>query len=419
MENLASIARAEALSTQVTVGLAEENVGRLCAALRCLGEAAQIPDDQLDDTVGRLAVSTTSQAFVGQRLDNVPSFPLSLLPGLVDTLRAVGQTPGTVLQVQAAQASVTSMAAALRTAVRVYDAAGSDETSPSRLKLVRTEDGPPSDDATVEETLTAILQTIRFFREVLGRDSFAQTGAPVVAIVHYGNNFANAFWDGEHVIVGDGDGRIFGRFSACPEVFGDELAHVLTQEAGLGLENQPGALNQSIRDVTGLLVKQYTLHQSVHESDWLIGAGLVAPGIPGQALRSLRAPGTAYDNERLGKDPQVAHMSHYVKKDARRVGRFLNSGIPSHAFYLLATRLGGYAWEKAGMIWYRALSSNAVTPTVTFRSFAGLTVAVARRDYVEDPSIAGAVETAWQEVGVIPHLTKRALELAPARPASE
>ncbi len=194
---------------------------------------------------------------------------------------------------------------------------------------------------------------------------------------------------------------------------------MLTQEAGLGLENQPGALNQSIRDVTGLLVKQYTLHQSVHESDWLIGAGLVAPGIPGQALRSLRAPGTAYDNERLGKDPQVAHMSHYVKKDARRVGGFLNSGIPSHAFYLLATRLGGYAWEKAGMIWYRALSSNAVTPTVTFRSFAGLTVAVARRDYVEDPSIAGAVETAWQEVGVIPRLTKRALELAPARPASE
>jgi Zn-dependent metalloprotease len=284
---------------------------------------------------------------------------------------------------------------------------------------VRIEDGPPSSDATVEETFTAIVQALRFFREVLGRDSLAGTDAPVVAIVHYGNNFANAFWDGEHVVVGDGDGKIFGRFSACPEIMGDELAHVFTQEAGLGLEYQPGALNQSIRDIIGLLVKQYSRHQSVDEADWLVGAGLVAPGIPGQALRSLRAPGTAYDNERLGKDPQVAHMSHYVKKDASRVGRFLNSGIPSHAFYLLATKLGGYAWEKAGMIWYRALSSKAVTPMVTFRSFAGLTVAVARRDYVEDPSIADAVEAAWREVGVIPTVTKRALELVSARPASD
>jgi Zn-dependent metalloprotease len=169
----------------------------------------------------------------------------------------------------------------------------------------------------------------------------------------------------------------------------------------------------------GLLVKQYALHQSVDESDWLVGAGLVAPGISGQALRSLRAPGTAYDNERLGRDPQVAHMSLYVKNDARRVGRFLNSGIPSHAFYLLAAKLGGYAWEKAGMIWYRALSSKAVMPGATFRSFAGLTVAVARRDYAEDPSIADAVEAAWQEVGVIPQLTKRALELVSSHPASE
>src|SRR5262249_11888057 len=202
LENLASIAQAEALSTQVTVRMAERNVGWLCDALSCLGDAAQIPSDELNDTVGRLEVLATSQGFVAQGFDSVPSLPLSLLPDLVDTLQAVGQTPGTVLQVQAAQSSVTSMAVALRTAVRVYDAAGSEETSPSRLKLVRTEDGPPSIDATVEETFTAILQTLRFFREVLGRDSLTGTGAPVVAIVHYGNNFANAFWDGEHVVVG-------------------------------------------------------------------------------------------------------------------------------------------------------------------------------------------------------------------------
>lgn len=419
LENLASIAQAHALSAQVTAEMAERNVGSLCTALRCLGEVAQVPGDELNQLMSSLETSAPSQEFVAQGLGDIPSLPLSLLPDLAAALRAVGQTPGTVLQVQAAQSSVTTLDVALQTAVRVYDAAGTRETSPPRLKLVRTEDGPPSTDATVEETFTAILQSLRFFREVLGRDIVAETGAPVVAIVHYGENFANAFWDGEQVVVGDGDGEILGRFSACLEVFGDELAHVFTQEAGLGIEYQPGALNQSVRDVMGLLVKQYALHQSVDESDWLIGAGLVAPGISGQALRSLRAPGTAYDNERLGKDPQVAHMSLYVKNDARRVGRYLNSGIPSHAFYLLAVKLGGYAWETAGMIWYRALSSKAVMPGATFRSFAGLTVAVARRDYAEDPSIADAVEAAWREVGVTPQLTKRALELVSSHPASE
>jgi Zn-dependent metalloprotease len=419
LENLASIAQAQTLSTQVTAGMAERNVGSLCTALRRLGEAAQIRSDELNHTISSLEDSVPSQEFVAQGLGDVSSLPLSLLPDLAAALRAAGQTPGMVLQVQAAQSSLTSVDVTLRTTVCVYDAAGSEETSPSRLELVRTEDGPPSTDATVEETFTAILQALRFFREVLGRDVVAEIGAPVVAIVHYGNNFANAFWDGEHVVVGDGDGKILGRFSAYLEIFGDELAHVFTQEAGLGLEYQPGALNQSVRDVMGLLVKQYTLHQSVDESDWLLGAGLVAPGISGQALRSLRAPGTAYDNERLGKDPQVAHMSRYVKNDARRVGRFLNSGIPSHAFYLLATKLGGYAWETAGMIWYRALTSKAVMPAATFRSFAGLTVAVARRDYAEDPSIADAVEAAWREVGVTPQLTKRALGLISAHPASE
>jgi Zn-dependent metalloprotease len=97
----------------------------------------------------------------------------------------------------------------------------------------------------------------------------------------------------------------------------------------------------------------------------------------------------------------------------------INSGIPNRAFYLLATSLGGYAWEKAGMIWYRALTSEAVTPRETFRSFAGLTVRVARRDYHHDTSVASAVEAAWREVGVTPYLTKRTLDLVAGQQAGD
>jgi Thermolysin metallopeptidase, alpha-helical domain/Thermolysin metallopeptidase, catalytic domain len=425
LEAVAYIAGEKKLSSQDTTRLVEENVGWLCDALRWVGKAAQIPDDQLDGTLDRLKVTSIPQAVGRRQFDNVPP---SLLSQLLDLQLAAGQAPGSALEVETAQVRVeqdsfTSTSTLVGAALRVYDAAGSSERSPSRLKLVRTEAGPPSNDVTVEETFNAMAQTVRFFREVFGRDSLDETAAPTVAVVHFEKNYLNAFWDGEQLILGDGDGELFGRFSACIDVVAHELSHVLTQQAGLRYQAQSGALNESIADVFGSLVKQYTLHQSARESDWLMGAGLLTPDISGQALRSLRAPGTAYDNERLGKDPQIAHMSHYLKAKA---GTFedsttlrLNSGIPNHAFYLLAASLGGYAWDKAGMIWYRALTSKAVTPTVTFQSFAGLTVAVARRDYAEDPSVANAVEAAWQEVGVTARLTKRALDLAATRPASE
>ena len=109
LENLTSIAQAHALSAHVTAGMAERNVGSLCTALRCLGEMAQIPGDELDQLMTSLETSAPSQEFVAQGLGNVPSLPLSLLPEIAAALRAAGQTPGTVLQVQAAQSSVTSM----------------------------------------------------------------------------------------------------------------------------------------------------------------------------------------------------------------------------------------------------------------------------------------------------------------------
>ena len=93
LENLAYIAGEEALSTQDTARLVEENVGWLRDALRSIGRVAQIPDDQLAGTVRRLQITTISQATAGQRPDNVPSRPLSLLPQLLDMQLASGQRP--------------------------------------------------------------------------------------------------------------------------------------------------------------------------------------------------------------------------------------------------------------------------------------------------------------------------------------
>ena len=73
--------------------------------------------------------------------------------------------------------------------------------------------------------------------------------------MHYGRRFDNAFWNGSQMIYGDGDGVIFQRFTKCLDVIGHELTHGVTQyEAALNYQDQPGALNESMSDVFGILV---------------------------------------------------------------------------------------------------------------------------------------------------------------------
>ena len=116
----------------------------------------------------------------------------------------------------------------------------------------------------------------------------------------------------------------------------------------------------------GALTEQHQLGQTADEASWLIGEGIFTDAVQGEALRSLTAPGTAYDDDVLGRDPQPAHMDDYVVTSDDNGGVHINSGIPNHAFYLAARQLGGHAWERAGLIWYRTLTSGTVSPTADF-----------------------------------------------------
>jgi Zn-dependent metalloprotease len=208
------------------------------------------------------------------------------------------------------------------------------------------------------------------------------------------------------MIYGDGDGQSFQRFTKCLDVIGHELTHGITQyEAALAYHGQSGALNESFSDVFGSLVKQWKKKQTATQADWLIGAGLLGKGANGVALRSLKAPGTAYDDPLFGgKDPQPDHMKHYVKLSDTRAGDnggvHINSGIPNHAFYLLAKELGGRAWERAGRIWYDALC-NRIRSDSTFKTAAKATIASAASLYGSTSTEARAVKAAWKEVGVL------------------
>ncbi|HEX5857172.1 MAG TPA: M4 family metallopeptidase [Microbacterium sp.] len=267
--------------------------------------------------------------------------------------------------------------------------------------VVRTEDDPPVDDVAVNEAFDGLGATYDFFWDAYGRDSIDAGGSPLDATVHYGRDYDNAFWDGERMVFGDGDGEVFRGFTGSLSVIAHELAHgVIEREGGLVYQGQSGALNESVSDVFGALTEQHLKGQSVEEATWLIGEGIFTDAVEGRALRSMRAPGTAYDDDVLGRDPQPAHMDGYVRTTDDNGGVHINSGIPNRAFYLTAAALGGNAWERAGLIWYRTLTGG-LPPNATFPVFADATLAAAAAEYGEDSEETRAVRAGWIGVGVI------------------
>jgi Zn-dependent metalloprotease len=284
----------------------------------------------------------------------------------------------------------------------IYTANGG-ETLPGTL--VRGEGQPASGDAAVDEAYDGLGATFNFFSEVFDRNSIDDAGLALDATVHFGQAYNNAFWNSAQMVFGDGDGELFNRFTIALDVIGHELAHGVTEdEARLMYFNQSGALNESMSDVFGSLIKQYALKQTAEQANWLIGEGLFTKKINGVALRSMKAPGTAFDDTLLGKDPQPGHMDDFVHTFDDNGGVHINSGIPNHAFYQVATRIGGNAWETAGRIWYDTLRDPRLRPNTGFLRFARLTLEVAGRLYgtaaAKGKGPQHAVKEGWAAVGI-------------------
>ena len=294
-------------------------------------------------------------------------------------------------------AAASGRAVPHRTPRRVYTC-GNQTKLPG--KLVRSEHKTRGGDVEVSEAWDGSGYTYDFFAEVFGRDSIDGRGMRIDASVHYGRRFDNAMWNGRQMVYGDGDGRVFNRFTAAIDVIGHELTHGITQyTAALGYSGQTGALNEHISDAFGIMVKQWVYDQTVHQSDWLIGAGLFTSEVNGRAIRSMAAPGTAYDDPLLGRDPQPSTMSGYVKTRDDNGGVHINSGIPNHAFYLAAMEIGGKSWEVPGQVWYAVLTRR-LKPNANFADFARATVEAAGELYGIGGDVQRSVAVAWSEVGL-------------------
>jgi Zn-dependent metalloprotease len=284
--------------------------------------------------------------------------------------------------------------------VYIFDAHNSDDTRTAAL--VRRQGDSPVQDKTVNEVFDSLDTTYDLYLDAYTRKSVDNNNMPLNAYVHWLNIFNNAFWDGKEMCYGDGDHSTFISFTSAIDIGGHELTHGVTQyEAGLEYwcdqTHSPGAINESISDVFGSLVKQYKLGQTAEQADWLIGKGIFKDDQE-WALRSMKKPGTAnpFDN-------QPTKFSDYHPgpnddmHDEGGVHKFSSFG--NHAFYLTADKIGGKAWEKAGLIWYKTLGSGLPTDS-SYETFASHTVQVAGNLFGAGSNEQEAVRNAWDTVGI-------------------
>jgi Zn-dependent metalloprotease len=261
---------------------------------------------------------------------------------------------------------------------------------------VRGEGARPVRDEAVNEAYDGAGKTYNYFRRVHDRSSVDDSGMRLDSTVHFGEGFSNAHWNGRQMIYGDGDGKYFRRFTSALDVIAHELTHGVTQfAAGFAFSGQGGALAEHYSDVFGLMVKQH----ATKSQDWIVGRGLFTDRVNGEGIRSFSAPGTAFDDRVLGRDPQPSHMRDYVKTSADDRGVHINSGIPNHAFYRVATLLGGNAWETAGRIWYRALVDE-LGPRSRFQHCADATWRAAGTLFGAGSAPQEAVRAGWKAVGI-------------------
>lgn len=279
-----------------------------------------------------------------------------------------------------------------------------------------------------------------FYREVFGNRAILGAGIPLVGLVHYDFYFPNAWWHAHDekdegslpgLVFGDGwatdhwrgnqpakwYGGCFGNFVGSLEIVAHEMTHGMVHSlVKLEMTKETGSLHEHLADVFGTMCEQWHKRHAVEEADWLVGEDLIAAqfkDLQGFALRSFKAPGTAYKIEDLGiEDGQVDHMSklvpYRIPRDLKSI--YANMGILNKAFYLVAKGLGGNSWEKPGKIWYAALvrlrdlrTTECGTTECGIESWAKITVSAAKtllKSEISKEKDLQVLVDAWKEVGV-------------------
>jgi Zn-dependent metalloprotease len=279
----------------------------------------------------------------------------------------------------------------------IYDATG---VAQAKLpgKLVRSEGDKKTGDKAADEAYQYSGTTWDFYDQRFQRNSLDNRGLTLVSSVHFGTNFDNAFWNGQQMVYGDGDGKIFVRFTKALDVVGHELSHgVVQNECNLDYQGESGALNESFADVFGITIRQWKLKTPAATAEWRIGTDIMGPGVKAECLRDF-GPDKAYvDDPLLGTDPQPKTLKDEYKGTDDNGGVHINSGIPNHAYYVFAKAVGGNAWDVPAAIWYETMQK--LSHDSDFAAMVQTTEMVAIKNHGNGSTQHKALVAAWKEVG--------------------
>ncbi|KAF4978319.1 hypothetical protein FZEAL_5292 [Fusarium zealandicum] len=398
-EHIRSAAQASLAAHERVIGLRKERLASLTTPRGFRGGQSVnfrpqhiIPDTLLRHVVESDLVDEVTRTRAKRDLEH-----LQQVLGKVRDLQQGQDSPQQVLNAATDEAKDSPKDAPYRA---IHDAKNSMNEGDLPGKLIRAEGEGKVKDKAVNEAYDNVGIVLGFYKKYFKWNSIDNKNVDVISTVHFGKRYENAFWDPERLqmVFGDG-GEFLNNFTGCIDVIGHELTHAVTEHTSpLDYYGQSGALNEHISDVFGIMIKQKVQDERSAVADWLIGEDCILPGVKGTALRSMKAPGTAYDDPRFGKDPQAAHMKQFKTTFEDNGGVHIYSGIPNRAFYLASVAFGGYSWEKAGKIWWDAIKSGKVPPKCTFKQFADVTIDSARELFGD--AAAKKVKKAWTDVGV-------------------
>lgn len=194
--------------------------------------------------------------------------------------------------------------------------------------------------------------TYDYFWQRQARNSIDGNGFELLSYVHYGNNYANAFWSGSYMTYGDGNGGSFSPLTAI-DVTGHEIAHGLTDfSSDLVYSYESGALNESFSDIFGVCVEDH----GRGSFNWRIGEDMTSNG---NGIRLMSNPGA------FG-DPDTYQGNDWWTTAGDNGGVHTNSGVQNKWFYILTDgetatndngdnyNVTGIGLDKAGDIAFRS-----------------------------------------------------------------
>lgn len=276
---------------------------------------------------------------------------------------------------------------------------------------VMTDDDDHWGDGTMNDTNSAgvdahygAAKTWDYFLDQHERHGIFDDGVGVPSRVHYGDNYVNAFWDGQQMTYGDGADNMNPLTEL--DVAGHEMSHGVTEAtANLNYFGDAGGLNESTSDIFGTAV-EFHADNAVDVPDYLIGEEIDING-DGTPLRYMDQPskdGASYDcwTSSMGNDdPHYTSGpgNHFFFLASEGSGPSTINGVDYDSPTCDGSDIEGIGRENVEKIWYRALSTYMTSGT-TYPEARDATVQAATDIDGGDSAECAGVEAAWNGVDV-------------------